>query len=1460
LDAADRDSVVLSGSNVTQWNDKSGNLRNGTPVNSLTYSAASNAVVFTRSSSQYLTLPDNTFPIGSSSFSIFFVFTPTATSYEIQLITAGARGGNIFGIRSGNAGTGTLQTFWSGNNDIQTSNLWARGQRNIGALLHQVGGTRSLWINGVQGASDTPGAQTAITTSNCIGTLAPGAFNTFDGQMHEVLVFESSLSVTERQQVESYLAQRWDPAPSPLSVPGCVFWLDAGDRSTLTLSASNTITAWTEKSGANRTVTTNSTGIYSATAMNGRPGIQFSAGNVMTSSTAATLGNNLTVFAVFMATSEGPRQLNVPIFVGSSANGYWLTYRGDFQIYQARQEGGAQTANSYFRSINLPVIMAGVASATASQQNAFLNGYSTDVVNSAPLSNVGATTIYIPGGEPYWGGPANGMFNGVISEILLFSNALTTTQRQTIEGYLSSKWGISVNVKPTFLPSTHAFPRAPPPVRPFSPLDVDGIAFWLDAADPATLTLSGSNITQWRDKSSNAFAGTAVSSPTLQSNSINGLSAVQFNGSSQYITFGNVLNLGTSPVSVFAVTRFTGNAGIVGKVSSRWFSGRWGLYRFASDGGLVWYADASPSGANIVYADTKVADTTTTTQLLQGSWDRSTLSLTQNGTQRSSNTFVNTSNLSNTDNLLVGGYADGDGTGIRSDFFLNGVIGEILVYLGALTVSQRQQVETYLADKWGLRGSMGGTPHPHRFGPPMILPTQFSGCRMWLDAADATTLTLSGSNVTQWRDKSEVGIHHIQTTASNQPTYGTDSVYGKPGILFNGTSTFLTQSNTSLFPISNTNTYSIFTAHRVSSNSANIHTIYRGATPVQRQWFRWQSTFANFLADRDPEGYINFASNNVGAMNGTSSFVNDTTTSSGYINGSLIATVSKTSSAISQYLSVGGVAGELMNGSIFEVIVFNRVVTATERQQIEGYLAWKWGLQGSLPGSVNPFVRVKRALTPVFVPNQIPGCALWLDAADTTTLTLSGSNVTAWRDKSGNGHIGTAVASPVLTTVDGVPAVTFNGSSQYIDFGTAGSLGSNQFHIFTVSKFNTTADGAIFARVANAGDQYYRYTMLRAGGVMYLATQADTGGYGQSVPVTDTTTTRRLLSYSWDRSTITGYQNGTVAGSVSYASTATYTSSFKLLVAAYNNSSGGTPPSDGFYMNGSINEILFYFGPLTTSQRQRVEGYLAEKWGLRGSLGGVNHPSRFGPPMILPTQIAGCSLWLDAADATTLTLSGSNVTQWRDKSGQGNNGSNTGTVSLSTFNSGQMISFNGDSVIQGSYTNSGTTITCFGIFVPQQSSYDNTRVVSFATAPGVLDYNNIGSLGAIVLDAGRTVYTQRNSAQLTTTTTFTTGALTMASLVYTGSSRQVFLNGGGQGSDSFSGSFGTTLYGIGAYAGFNPSSYAFNKYTGLVGEVIVYNSALSTAQRQQVEGYLAWKWGIQQSLPSSSHPYKVFKP
>lgn len=40
----------------------------------------------------------------------------------------------------------------------------------------------------------------------------------------------------------------------------------------------------------------------------------------------------------------------------------------------------------------------------------------------------------------------------------------------------------------------------------------------------------------------------------------------------------------------------------------------------------------------------------------------------------------------------------------------------------------------------------------------------------------------------------------------------------------------------------------------------------------------------------------------------------------------------------------------------------------------------------------------------VFDPSQVAGLALWLDAADSSTVITSGANVTAWNDKSGNGR------------------------------------------------------------------------------------------------------------------------------------------------------------------------------------------------------------------------------------------------------------------------------------------------------------------------------------------------------------------------------------------------------------------------------------------------------------------------
>ncbi len=43
---------------------------------------------------------------------------------------------------------------------------------------------------------------------------------------------------------------------------------------------------------------------------------------------------------------------------------------------------------------------------------------------------------------------------------------------------------------------------------------------------------------------------------------------------------------------------------------------------------------------------------------------------------------------------------------------------------------------------------------------------------LWLDAADTNTITLNGSTVSQWNDKSGNGRNAVQATASNQPGWG----------------------------------------------------------------------------------------------------------------------------------------------------------------------------------------------------------------------------------------------------------------------------------------------------------------------------------------------------------------------------------------------------------------------------------------------------------------------------------------------------------------------------------------------------------------------------------------------------------------------------------------------------------------------------------------------------------------
>ena len=75
---------------------------------------------------------------------------------------------------------------------------------------------------------------------------------------------------------------------------------------------------------------------------------------------------------------------------------------------------------------------------------------------------------------------------------------------------------------------------------------------------------------------------------------------------------------------------------------------------------------------------------------------------------------------------------------------------------------------------------------------------------------------------------------------------------------------------------------------------------------------------------------------------------------------------------------------------------------------------------------------------------------------------------------------------------------------------------------------------------------------------------------------------------------------------------------------------------------------------------------------------------------------------------------------------------------------------------------------------------------------------------------------------------------------------------------------GTSLYSGGSSSGNNMVDLAINipNYETSdcdAAEIVLYNVVLTTTNIQKIEGYLAWKWGLQANLPAN-HPYKSAAP
>jgi hypothetical protein len=275
-------------------------------------------------------------------------------------------------------------------------------------------------------------------------------------------------------------------------------------------------------------------------------------------------------------------------------------------------------------------------------------------------------------------------------------------------------------------------------------------------------------------------------------------------------------------------------------------------------------------------------------------------------------------------------------------------------------------------------------------------------------------------------------------------------------------------------------------------------------------------------------------------------------------------------------------------GYICELIVFNTYLTTTQRQQVEGYLAHKWGLSPTYASNT---------------PLTIPGCALWLDAADPSTISFSsGSNISSWADKSGNGRNATGVNSPTLSGSN----VVLNGTNQCLSCPNVSYRPSNIFVVATYT--GGDGGGEIIRKGLGTGSTYEFGIAINSLTSLRYEIRTSGGGQININPTVSSVTGRQLYAMTYDNTTGIAYQNGNSLGSGTAAGPM-FVGNTDLAIGAipFGNSSYGA------FFTGSFQEVIIYTTTPSTSQRQQVEGYLAHKWGLVGSLP-ATHPYVKTPP------------------------------------------------------------------------------------------------------------------------------------------------------------------------------------------------------------------------------------------------------
>jgi hypothetical protein len=1119
-------------------------------------------------------------------------------------------------------------------------------------------------------------------------------------------------------------------------------------------------------------------------------------------------------------------------------NQYNTSISGGFVDTTQKSCTGISNPIDRFKWVNIQITWDGTNLTT------YINKISIGSTIPGGNSSDKGATYYI--GKTY--GTNNNYVTGEIGEIRIYNYALNQSQVDdnfitSQVGYLYNPLSILVDTPITF--NNYHFSIYEQQNTSTTPLLISGLKAWYDGADSSSIIKTNTNVTQWNDKSGNNYNATVDNinfCPTLNNNG-----GINFSGIGYFNLPNNALPTGNAQYTIIVVcTNINGGGLITGG------NGNWGTTNGVNSveinnsnyavntwsNNTLTSSSTLQSGINIIYA----AYNSTRSMYL--------------------NTNVNTDtpgtrSQPNTNNTI--GYSTPTG-------FFNGIIHEIIVYTSALTTTNRQLIEGYLTWKWNITKYLPWV-HPYKLNQPSTLPANSfsplsflslsswydvgnSSLVSWYDFGDSTTISSNGTTMTV-TDKN-YGKYNLTQTNGNLPKY----VSGK-GLVFDGTMNLRNNS----FAL-NLNVHSIYLVFEQTTQVNNAGILgFLASNPVN-------DTDLNATSINTGSGSNNF---NLITKNINVSPTNTTTTTNVYsiigiadlriyYNGVLNSTTSNTvANGTSAGLIIGSrfinsTATTGLNGILKEIIIYNVPHETEDQQKLEGYLAWKWNIETKLPAN-HPYVNIPPGTnSKILDPNVIqqinlgnnPGSNVWLDG----NIQKVGMY---WHDSSiynaTNGLAYTGIRFfPNPDIIPNMSSIEFYGDNEYFYGSLVCTTSYSISFVFSMDP-TVNSNGRIISLYNSGSNDYNNTSSIGIGnnnGQICLYYNNTT-----STLTTISTNTFYIMSYIIDNVTgnVYTYLNGTLMS----------TNQLNISLNTQLIAIGGDANGNNFSWTGFINEVALYPYALRNDDRQTLEGYLGWKWRLNANLP-TNHPYYSIQPItsipsFQPNQIPQLDLWHDANDLINSGLvDNQRFVTWPNRSLTSSfYGNSTSPGPL--FNRWGLNGLPTITYAVGVGGSSPSTNIINNVPVTYKASTFTFMGISRSTgSSGVLfrvATSNPSGTGSFGYSGNRKNYLNFPYGMISTANSILTNTLwdNYCVTVDNNSTIQFF-------------NYDQKLLLIRNYTTSTINNFFYNgnsNANGQISEVLMYSKALPTYYLQKLQGYLCWKWGLQNNL-SLDHPYRFQQP